>query len=85
MGKKSICKWLAVFGLGVVALSGNALITRADIYTTPPISITAGQNDIVAISNEKLAKALRKLLGKTDTDNFTLTTLWFTTITKQQL
>ena len=70
MGKRKIIKWLAVFGLGVVAMSGNALITRADTYTTPPISITAPQNSVVTISNEKLAKALRTLLGKTDKDNF---------------
>ncbi len=70
MGKRTSFKWLAVFALGVVALSGNALITRADTYTTPPISITAGENSAVTITNEKLAGALRTLLGKAPTENF---------------
>lgn len=70
MGKRTIVKWLAVFGLGVVAVTGNTLITRADVYSTPPISITAPQNNSITITNEKLAKALRTLLGKTDKDNF---------------
>lgn len=70
MGKRTKFKWLAVFALGVVAISGNTLITRADTYTTPPISITASQNNTVTISNEKLASALRTLLGKSATDNF---------------
>lgn len=70
MGKRTKFKWLAVFALGVVAVSGTTLITRADTYLTPPISITNNQNSTVIISNEKLASALRNLLGKSPTDNF---------------
>ena len=70
MGKRTKFKWLAVFALGVVAVSGTTLIARADTYLTPPTTITAGQNQAISITNEKLAQALRKLLGKTDKDSF---------------
>ncbi len=71
MGKKSIIKWLAVLGIGVVAItSSNTLVTKADIYTTPQNTILASTSNEVVITNTKLDSALRTLLGKSATDKF---------------
>lgn len=70
MGNKSIGKWLAVLGLSVVAATTGGIITRAETTTTPPISITNSNAAAITISNPELAAALRRLLGKSATDNF---------------
>ena len=70
MGNKSIGKWLAVLGLSVVAATTGGIITRAETTTTPPISITDSNAAAITISNPELAAALRRLLGKSATDNF---------------
>ena len=70
MGNKSIGKWLAVLGLSVVAATTGGIITRAETTITPPISITDSNAAAITISNPELAAALRRLLGKSATDNF---------------
>ena len=70
MGNKSIGKWLAVLGLSVVAATTGGIITRAETTITPPISITDSNAAAITIRNPELAAALRRLLGKSATDNF---------------
>ena len=70
MGKKSICKWLAILGIGVVATTTNTIFASAEVTKTPPITIADEKPVTVTISNEKLAQALRQLLGKSATDGF---------------
>ena len=70
MGKKSIYTWLAVLGIGIVAITGNTIFARAEVTNTPPVIIADEKPVAVTISNEKLAQALRRLLGKSSTDGF---------------
>jgi hypothetical protein len=70
MGNKSIGKWLAVLGLSVVAVTAGGITTRAETTTTPAISITDNKSATIVINNPELSAALRKLLGKSATDNF---------------
>lgn len=70
MGNKSICKWLAILGIGAVAMTTNTIFVSAEVTKTPPLTIADEKPATVTISNEKLAQALRQLLGKSATDGF---------------
>lgn len=79
MGKKinkQIFKWLAPLSLGVILLGGGLLSDRSltlantsYVVDNTPIALRASHTSI-SIKDEKLATALRTLLGKSAKDNF---------------
>lgn len=70
MEKKSICKWLAMLGIGAITISTPTIFASAESYTPPAIVITNNQEKVVTIVNPELNNALKTLLGKSDNENF---------------